>query len=75
MAKKKLLIIVASAVLFVGACIGLCLTLFGKKVEKIDVLKKDMPQLIYVQGSDLNLSTLRKKKSKQRKTTTNQKRH
>lgn len=57
MTKKKLLIIVASAIVFVGACIGVCIALFSKKVEKIDVLKKDMPQLVYVQGSDLNLSS------------------
>ena len=56
MTKNKLLIIVASAVLFLVTCIGICLVAFGKKVEKIDVLKKDLPQVIYVQGSDLNLT-------------------
>lgn len=51
MKKRKLLILLASAMLFVCAFVG-C-----KKVEKIDVLKKDMPQVVYVLGSDLNLST------------------
>ncbi len=51
MKKRKLLILLASAMLFVCAFVG-C-----KKVEKIDILKKDMPQVVYVLGSDLNLST------------------
>ncbi|MBE7067939.1 MAG: hypothetical protein E7381_01415 [Clostridiales bacterium] len=48
---KKLLIVLASMTLFACAFVG-C-----KKVEQIDVLKKDMPQLVYVEGSDLNLAT------------------
>ena len=44
MKKRKLLILLASAMLFVCAFVG-C-----KKVEKIDVLKKDMPQVVYVLG-------------------------
>lgn len=51
MKKRKLLIILASVMLFACTLVG-C-----KKVEKIDVLKKDLPQLVYVVGSDLNLST------------------
>ena len=48
---KKLLILLASVTLFACVFVG-C-----KKVENIDVLKKDMPQLVYVQGSELNLSS------------------
>lgn len=51
MKKRKLLITLASVLLFAFVFVG-C-----KKVDKIDVLKKDMPQVIYVQGSDLNLSS------------------
>ncbi|MBR2341016.1 MAG: bacterial Ig-like domain-containing protein [Clostridia bacterium] len=51
MKKRKLLITLASVLLFACVFVG-C-----KKVEKIDVLKKDMPQVVYVQGSDLNLSS------------------
>lgn len=51
MKKRRLLIILASVMLFACVFVG-C-----KKVEKIDVLKKDLPQLVYVVGSDLNLST------------------
>ena len=51
MKKRKLLIILASVMLLACTLVG-C-----KKVEKIDVLKKDLPQLVYVVGSDLNLST------------------
>lgn len=48
---KRLLILLASMMLFA------CLFVGCKKVENIDVLKKDMPQLVYVQGNELNLST------------------
>lgn len=48
---KRLLILLASVTLFACVFVG-C-----KKVENIDVLKKDMPQLVYVQGSELNLSS------------------
>ena len=51
MKKRKLLTTLASVLLFACVFVG-C-----KKVEKIDVLKKDMPQVVYVQGSELNLSS------------------
>ena len=51
--KKKILAILTCALISVSS-----LAIFGacKKVEGIDITKKNMPQTVYVLGSDLNLT-------------------
>ena len=55
--KKKAITFSSIAAVLVAIIVGvLCLVGCGKKVENIDIAKKNMPQTTYVLGSDLNLT-------------------
>ena len=55
--KKKAIIFSSIAAVLVAVIVGvICLVGGGKKVENIDIAKKNMPQTTYVLGSDLNLT-------------------